>query len=249
LVGSRAAGARSLRQARQLGSSLAEAGIEVVSGGALGVDAAAHEGALSVGGVTVAVLGTGVDVTYPARHARLFQQIAGSGALVSQFPLGTTVRPGQFPTRNAVIAGLSDLVIVVAASLDSGSLHTARAAKRLGRRVVAITGTPGTDALVSSGAAVGFAEAPSVADLLAVLDGRMADLPAISEADDPEARRLFDALDRTPRDLGELAERAGLGITTCAAAVVDLELRGLVARSSGGRYQRLHPTDRDRDRL
>ncbi len=244
MVGSRAAAGRSLKLAAELSAQLALAGVEVISGGALGVDAAAHEGALDAGGVTVAVLGTGVDVTYPVRHARLFQQIEARGALVSQFPLGTQPLPGRFPVRNAVIAGLSDAVIVVAAAADSGSLHTARAALRLGRKLLAVSGTRGTDELIVTGQAVGLCETPSAADVLAVLDGRLSDVAAPALPEDPDERRLYDVLDRTPRDVGELAHLTGLRITTCAAAVVDLELRGLIARAAGGRYLRLHREDR-----
>jgi len=133
---------------------------------------------------------------------------------------------------------------VVAASLDSGSLHTARAARRLGRKLLAVSGTRGTDALITSTEAVGLGETPTAADVLAVLDGRPSDVTRPELPDDPEERRLYDALDRTPRDVGELAAISGLRITTCAAAVVDLELRGLVARAAGGRYLRLHREDR-----
>jgi DNA processing protein len=238
VVGSRAASRRALDLGRALGATLGARGIEVVSGGAIGVDAAAHEGALEAQGTTVAVLGTGIDVVYPERHAALFARIRETGALVTQFAPGSTPRPGRFPTRNRVIAGLADLVVIVEASLDSGSLHTARAAQLLGRTLVAVPGSPGNDQLILDGAIA--VESP--ADVLAVLEGRPVAPPALPE--DPDAVRVYQALDGvggTPRDVGELAFRAGLAIGTCAAMVIDLEARGLVARApdTGGRYVRL----------
>jgi DNA processing protein len=233
VVGARAAFNPSIELAYAIGAGLGERGIDVISGGALGIDAAAHRGALVTGGVTVAVLGHGIDLCYPAQHAALFDEIRARGALVTQFPPGQGPKPGQFPTRNKVIAGLAEFVVVVQAAADSGSLHTARAARAFGRKVVAVPGSPGTDALVALGATPAF----SADDVLAIADGRPLQPPLLPE--DPEARRLYDALDGTPRDVGDLAFRAGLGIGTCAAMVIDLELGGLAARSAGGRYVRL----------
>lgn len=235
IVGSRAASRRALDLSRAFGAELAAHRVEIVSGGAIGVDAAAHEGALDAGGTTVAVLGTGIDVVYPERHAALFARIRETGALVTQFAPGTTPRPGQFPTRNRVIAALADVIVIVEASLDSGSLHTARAARLLGRTLVAVPGSAGNDQLILDGAIA--VESP--ADVMAVLEGRPVAPPPLPE--DPNAVRVYQALDGTPRDVGELAFRAGLAIGTCAAMVIDLEARGLVARApdTGGRYVRL----------
>jgi len=233
VVGARAALGRSVELAHAIGAQLAAAGVDVISGGALGVDAAAHQGALAADGTTVAVLGSGIDVPYPLKHADLFDRIRVRGALVTQFPPGAPPRRQAFPTRNKVIAALGELVVVVEAGAESGSLHTARAARALGRLVCAVPGSPGTDALLVAGARA----VTSGHDVLAVLEGRDLLPPALP--DDPDAARLYAALDQTPRDVGELAYRAGLAVSTCAAAVVDLELEGLVARSSGGRYMRL----------
>jgi DNA processing protein len=234
VVGARSARASSLELATEIAGRLAEVGADVISGGALGVDAAAHRGALENGGTTVAVLGNGIDVVYPERHVVLFDRIQQQGALVTQFPPGRGPRPGQFPTRNKVIAGLADLVVVVEASAQSGSLHTAAAARALCRPVVAMPGSPGTDLLLTSGGALA---ATSPDDVLAILDGRPLAPPALPG--DPELRRLYDAFDTVPRDVSDLAFRAGLGISTCASRVIDLELSGLVARAAGGRYVRL----------
>jgi DNA processing protein len=225
---------RGLELAHAIGAALARAGVDVISGGALGIDAAAHRGALEAGGATVAVMGTGIDVAYPARHAELFADIrASQGALITQFPPGQGPRPGTFPTRNKIIAALSDLVVVVEAGEQSGSLHTARAARGLGRTLAAVPGSTGTDGLLLTGARA--IAGPD--DVLALLDGRAPAPPLMPE--DPDALRLYAALDGVPRDVGDLAFRAGLAVGTCAATVIDLELGGLAARAAGGRYIRL----------
>ncbi|HZS37300.1 MAG TPA: DNA-processing protein DprA, partial [Polyangia bacterium] len=217
------------------GEALAKAGVDVISGGALGVDTAAHKGALAGGGATVAVLGSGIDVAYPERNTELFAEIvqSGKGALVTQFAPGSPPRAAQFPVRNQVIAGLAELVLVVEASEKSGSLITARFGRALGRTVVAVPGSAGTDRLLVGGAL----PAASPEDVLAILDGKP--LAAPSLPDDPDARRLYQALDAVPRDVGDLAFRAGMAIGTASAVVIDLELDGLAARASGGRYVRL----------
>jgi DNA processing protein len=240
IVGARAASGRGMELAEELGARLAHAGFDIVSGGAIGIDAAAHRGALDAAGSneeagrTVAVLGTGVDVVYPARHHLLYEEIlAKGGALVTQFPPGTQPRPQTFPIRNRVIAALAELVVIVEAGVQSGSLYTARAARELGRQVVALPGSAGGDGLILTGARA----VASAADVEAVLEGRAPAPPLLP--DDPAARRLYDVLDAVPRDVGDLAFRAGLAVGTCAAMVVDLELGGLAARAAGGRYVRL----------
>jgi DNA processing protein len=240
LVGARAATERGMTAARELGARLAAAGVDVISGGATGIDAASHRGALdesdrSGAGRTVAVLGTGIDVAYPEKNAGLFDEIVASGgALVTQFAPGAQPRKGSFPTRNAVIAGLADLVVVVEAQPASGTTHTVRAMHWLSRPVAAVPGSHGTEALIVAGGAIAVVDGD---DVLAVLDGRRPAPPALP--DDPLAQKIYAALDYVPRDVGELAFRAGLSIGTCAAMVVDLELGGLAARAAGGRYLRL----------
>ena len=143
LVGARSATAQGEANAAAFAQSLAEAGLVIVSGLALGVDAAAHRGALAAapGGSTVAVIGTGIDRIYPARNAALAREIAACGAIVSEFPLGTPPLPHNFPRRNRIIAGLVEGVLVVEAALNSGSLITARLATESGREVFAIPGS------------------------------------------------------------------------------------------------------------
>jgi DNA processing protein len=155
IVGSRAASGDGMNRAHMLARHLAERGVHVVSGGALGIDGAAHRGALAGRGATTVVLGTGCDVAYPERHAALFEQIvAGGGALISKHGDGSLPRRGSFLSRNPLIAALADVVVVVEADARSGSLATARAARRYARTVVAWPGSRGCELLLASGAAV-----------------------------------------------------------------------------------------------
>src|SRR5437660_7043702 len=172
IVGSRRPSPYGEAVAEQLGLELARAGVIVVSGLALGIDAAAHRGALNGGGVTVAVMGTGVDVIYPAAHGVLAEAIlAAGGALVSQFPDGTAPRRHNFPARNYTMAALADVVVVVEAAEGSGALITAEAALDLHKEVMAVPGSifsplsVGTHALIRDGAGL----AQNARDMLAVL--------------------------------------------------------------------------------
>ncbi|MHB8418501.1 MAG: DNA-processing protein DprA [Myxococcales bacterium] len=172
VVGSRRADAYGLELARTLGAELARAGYAVVSGGALGIDGAAHAGALGAGGQTVAVLGCGIDVRYPPQHRPLLDEIASRGALVTELPPGTAPLPYHFPKRNRLIAALADAVVVVRAAARSGSLTTARCAAALGVPVLAAPGpagdalSRGTNGLLRRGARL----CESAADVLAVIE-------------------------------------------------------------------------------
>ena len=154
----------------------ARRGFTIVSGGALGIDAAAHQGALEVGAPTFAVLGCGVDVVYPDRHAALFAQIAATGGLLSEFPLGTPPRGRQFPSRNRIVAALAEAVLVVEAREASGALVTARLAIEMGRPLYAVPGSAGTDRLIASGKARPVRDS---AELLAALAGEPAAATAV----------------------------------------------------------------------
>ncbi|MDX2086635.1 MAG: DNA-protecting protein DprA [Kofleriaceae bacterium] len=155
IVGARAATQAAMEQAHQLARHLATCGVHIVSGGALGIDGAAHRGALAGGGTTTVVLGSGVDVLYPQRHAELFCEVlARGGSLVSMRPEGAQPLPGAFVARNRLIAALVDAVLVVEADVQSGSLSTAKAALDLGRHLGACPGSPGTDRLIAAGAGI-----------------------------------------------------------------------------------------------
>jgi DNA processing protein len=251
IVGARAASAAGEALAYALGAALAEMGGLVISGGALGIDAAAHRGALSVNGRTCAVLGCGVDIAYPQRHASLFMEIARRGCLLSSFAPGTQPLSWHFPVRNELMAVLADLVVIIEARADSGSLITAKQARRHGRRLAAFAGSPGAASALASGAH----RVDSVADVLALLDGG-SDGAAASRVGSPAPSFLNEssaaedeqgaeaagslavlaALSRSATDLGELCARTGLSPGDCAAALVDLELRGRCTRLAGGRY-------------
>ncbi len=234
IVGSRAASAAALQVARALGRRVAERGGVVVSGGALGVDTAAHLGALEGGGPTTVVLGTGLDIIYPERNAGLFAAIVErGGALVSMFPMGATVRRGMFLRRNQLIAALADVTVVVAAAHTSGSLHTARHAVALGRGLAAVPGTPATDALVRAGAAI----VEVVADLDRLLDGDpRGDERAPLEGD---LARAWEALDpERGRDAGDVARALGVGIPRALSLLDDLHATGWILALPGSAYVR-----------
>ncbi len=145
IVGARAASRAGCRRTQGLAAMASEHGHTIVSGGALGIDAAAHRGALEAGAPTFAVLGCGVDVVYPDRHAGLFAEIAATGGLLSEFPPGTPPRGKQFPSRNRIVAALAEAVLVVEAQAASGALVTARLAMAMGRPLLAVPGSAGTD--------------------------------------------------------------------------------------------------------
>jgi DNA processing protein len=218
IVGARAASRPGIDRAHALGKHLAAAGIHVVSGGALGVDGAAHRGALAGGGGTTVVLGSGVDVLYPARHARLFDQIvAHGGALVSMFPLGMQPRSSTFVQRNALIAALADAVVVVEADVHSGSMSTARAARDQGRVLGACPGTPGTARLLAAGAAL----VEHGEDILSALAGAPRALPPVCL--DVEALAVRDAIRAGARTIDAIVTATGLSVRAVLLALPQLE--------------------------
>lgn len=236
IVGSRAASAEAMDRASALAKAWAARGDLIVSGGALGIDAAAHRGALAGGGTTWAVLGSGVDVPYPARHAPLYDQIvAQGGAVLSPYELGTPPIAWQFVRRNAIVAALADAIVVVAAEAVSGSLHTARAASALGRPVLAVPGTRGADRLIAAGA--GLCETPDDLDrALAGEPRRLAPVAIVDGSDEQAVLAVLDA--RVARGPDELALATGLGAARTAAALFELDLLGLAIALPGRNYVR-----------
>lgn len=242
VVGSRAASPEALRAARALGEDLASAGVVVVSGMARGIDGAAHEGALA-GGRTVAVLGCGVDVVYPAEHAALCAQVAATGAVVAEFPPGTAPRAHHFPLRNRIISGLSLAIVVVEAAERSGALITARTALDQGREVMAMPGCTaggrnrGAHGLIRDGALL-VESARDVLDALRLLPRAEPppDAPAAIPPDDPILRLLVPG-----RSIGidEVAATAGLAAPALLAHIARLELDGWIERVPGGRILRV----------
>jgi len=245
LVGSRDADEYGLEVTRALASGLARAGVSVVSGGARGVDGAAHAAALDAGGHTVVVMGTGVDVDYPAAHARLFARVlAAGGALLSEQEDGTQGAPWNFPRRNRIISGISDAVVVVRAGEKSGALITAEWARGQGVPVLAVPGNVdhplslGPLRLLQGGArAVGGA-----ADVLAALGlSGQSELPLPGPRLEGPAAAVYGALSRSPQHADELARAAGLPPGTALAALLELELSGLAEQRPGQRFLRKGP--------
>jgi DNA processing protein len=258
VVGSRAATAGGRANAAAFAAALARAGLCVASGMAAGIDAAAHDATLEAGGMTVAVLGTGPDIAYPASHRPLMARIAQAGAVVSEHPPGTAPLRTHFPSRNRILVGLSLGVLVVEAALRSGALITARQAGDAGREVFALPGSihnpmaRGCHRLIRDGAQlvetpaeVLDALAPLVGDLARALRGVLehsvpteAPPSAVSFPDDPDTYRLWQALGHDPTDMDELLARTGLTAATVSSILLALELEGRVA-AEHGRYSRV----------
>lgn len=236
VVGARAARGHAVALARGIAADLARAGAVIVSGGAIGVDSAAHQGALDAGGTTVAVLAGGLDSPYPERNRPLFGDIlARGGALVSLQPGGAPPQRGTFVRRNRMIAALCDAVLVIEAQPSSGSLYTAAAALELGRVLCAAPGSPGCERLLAGGAAL----VESADDVLAALQG----VPRRPSAQLPEAgSREADALaaldPRQPSSGEAVAARCGMGIREANRALTGLELEGLAILGPGQTYVR-----------
>ncbi|MGC3996164.1 MAG: DNA-processing protein DprA [Anaeromyxobacter sp.] len=227
--------------AHELAAGLARAGVSVVSGGARGIDGAAHKGALDAGGHTVAVLGTGVDVCYPAQHRALFARILqAGGALVSELPDGTHGSPRTFPQRNRIISGMCEAVVVVRAAGKSGALITASRARSQGRRLLAVPGdardalSAGPHRLIRQGAALVTCAADVLAELgLGAVQAQQT-LPTLSL----EAGRLLGTLARRPRHVDEVASAAGMGAGAALAGLLSLELQGLCEQRPGHYFLR-----------
>jgi DNA processing protein len=252
IVGSRSATPQGLANAEQFARTLADAGLTIVSGLALGIDAAAHRGALKGAGSTIAVVGTGADIVYPSRNRDLAKAIAEGGVIVSSFTLGTPAIGNNFPQRNRLISGLSRGVLVVEAAMQSGSLITARLAGEQGREVFAIPGSihsplaKGCHRLIKQGAKL----VESARDVLEELG----ELPHVSAAQiatpvapaqdqtvaaDAATQKLLQQLGRDECDVDDLCQRTGLTAARVCAMLLQLELEGSVASLPGGRYQRV----------
>ncbi len=247
MVGSRHPTPQGLDNAHQFAVALAKAGLVIVSGLALGIDAAAHQGALACGGDSIAVIGTGNDRIYPARNRELAIALAERGCVISEFPLGTPVAAANFPRRNRLISGLARAVLVVEATVDSGSLITARLAAEQGREVCAIPGSihapqaRGCHKLIKQGAKL-VETAEDVLEELG-LDNRpthKTDSPtATTRSDDPNSAHILAALGYDPCPLDTLIQRCGLTAEALSVILLRLELDGQVAALPGERYQRL----------
>ena len=267
IVGSRNATAQGIANAEQFAAALSQAGLSVISGMALGIDTAAHRGSLALPGSTVAVIGTGADIVYPARNRDLAHAIAANGCIVSEYPLGMPAVASNFPRRNRIISGLSSGVLVIEAAARSGSLITARMAAEQGRDVFAIPGSihsplaKGCRLLIKQGAKL----VESAQDILEELQpsvvgtnvpqARKGTVPSNTslslgpespsaliidhDSDDPILEAILKAMAFEPVSHDLLAQRCGLDSATLSARLLDLELAGRVELLPGGAHQRL----------
>ena len=246
MVGSRSATPQGEKNAEDFAQSLCDNGLCVVSGMALGIDGAAHRGAIKSNGATIAVVGTGLDIVYPARHRDLAHKIAERGLIVSEFPLGTPSKAQNFPRRNRIISGLSVGCLVVEANLESGSLITARLAAEQGRDVFAIPGsihspvTKGCHLLIKQGAKL----VESTADILEELKNCLpAHSPFGSQHDiqvNPlETNQLLTGMGFDALNFEALLTISGLTTEALSSMLMVLELDGKIKTIAGGQYQRL----------
>jgi DNA processing protein len=246
IVGSRNPTPQGLLNAEQFARALAEAGLTIASGMALGIDAAAHRGALAARGNTIAFVGTGIDRVYPARNQELAHEIGARGVIVSEFPIGTPVIASNFPRRNRLISGIARGVLIVEAAVESGSLITARLAAEQGREVFAIPGSihspqaRGCHRLIKEGAKL----VETAQDILEELRWAAPTPPlpeeqasGASEAD--QNAEILPLMGYDPCSLDELVTRSGLTADALSVILLHLELEGRVAGLPGGRYQRL----------
>ena len=245
VVGSRNATPQGIENAAAFAQALSEAGITVVSGLALGIDAAAHRGGLAGTGSSIAIVGTGLDRVYPAKNRTLARTLAEKGGLLSEFALGTPPLPGHFPRRNRLISGLSLGVLVVEATLASGSLITARFAVEQGRDVFAIPGSihspfsKGSHRLIKDGAKL-VETAADVLDELGMVAGRPKGEPAPKPNPGVDhAAQVLAALGHDPAGIDILTQRTGLAVESVSVALVELEIGGDVATLPGGLFQRI----------
>lgn len=251
VVGSRHPSTVGIRNAHEFAKHLAGYGLTIISGLAVGIDAAAHEGALQGGGLTIAVCGTGLDRIYPSVNTRLAQRIAQAGALISEFPIGTKPLSQNFPRRNRIISGLSAGLLVVEAAPQSGSLISARMAMEQGREVFAIPGSihnplaRGCHALIRQGAKLVETAADILEELALQLsiNATMPEPPstateAVAEISD-EQSDLLAIMGYEAISVDDMVERSGLTAEAVSSMLLLLELQGLIEASPGGLYNRV----------
>ena len=249
MVGSRMATEYGRQVTGRMARELAAAGITIVSGGARGIDTEAHKGALAAKGRTISVLGCGIDVVYPPENRELFDSIAGSGAVVTEYPMGTPPEPGNFPKRNGIISGVSLGVIVMEAADDSGSLITANYSLEQNREVYAVPGSvsspnsKGTNSLIKKGAKLIDCAQDVLVDLFPYMKGYLGglDLPE-REAPrtdlEPDEKALYELISIEPAHVDTLAERSGMSVSSALSLLLGMELKGAVKQIAGMRFVR-----------
>jgi DNA processing protein len=236
VVGSRRPTRYGLDAAFMIGRELAAAGITVVSGLARGIDARAHEGALSAGGSVAAVLGCGVDVVYPREHERLYAEVAESGCLISEYPPGTRPLPGNFPARNRIISGLSRAAVVVEAGIKSGALITAGHALAQGRDVYAVPGSIFSPACEGSNRLLADGAHPllKTEDILVAYGwGQRMEKEGPTAPDDPVQKKIFGLLRNEPLSFDSLSEALGVEAGALNSILTIMELSGIITQLPG----------------
>jgi DNA processing protein len=246
IVGSRDHSPYGATVARRVARDAASAGIAVVSGMARGLDAVAHEAALSVHGATIGVLGTGADIVYPQQNARLFEAVLEHGLLLTEFPPGSPSHPGAFPRRNRLISGLAQVTVIVEAAEGSGTMLTCASALEQGREVLVVPGpitsptSRGTNRLLAEGATPLLTPGDILTHFGAAVPRRdvaVADPPPCTLS--PTEARVFAALADAGRHIDELALAVGLPVGEMLATLLGLEIGGLAQSLPGGHYRRV----------
>ena len=248
MVGSRNSSPYGLEITKNFSYCLAQAGVTVISGMARGIDSVAHKGALQAGGRTIAVTGCGLDIIYPPENRQLFSEIKKYGAILSEFPLGTAPEAANFPRRNRLISGLSMGVIVVEASLKSGSLITAKYALEQGREVYAIPGninsmkSRGTNSLIKEGAKLVETPEEILNDFLPQIDSPLygQDIPrqAVNFSLNKREQTIYSQLTLEPLHIDELVKKCTMDVTDISSHLLSLELMGAVTQHPGKMFSR-----------
>jgi DNA processing protein len=249
IVGSRQATSVGKQVTYRSARSLASRGITVVSGGARGIDTEAHRGALSARGRTICVLGCGIDLCYPPENGELYDMIAGSGAVISEFPMGTQPEPNNFPRRNRIISGISLGVMVVEAAGDSGSLITASYALEQGREVYAVPGSVssptsrGTNSLIKRGAKLVEGPEDIITDLFPSMKGFLREFGANDtqfhmDSLDADEKAIYDCITGEPVHIDALVSGSGFSASRALTLLLGMELKGAVKQVAGMRFIR-----------
>lgn len=246
VVGSRRATAYGLKVASEFAGVLAKAGVTIVSGGAKGIDTAAHKGSLIAKGTTLAVLGTGIDMVYPRENTRLFAEIAEKGALMTEFAPGTPPLGGNFPRRNRIVSGMAQGVLVVEAAKKSGAMITIGFALEEGRNVYCVPGSIylpnsiGCHTLIKEGAMLVDTPHDILRDMnIATDEPFMPSLFKINKSLNQESKHILNLLSEGPQTLEILAQASGLPLASLSEALLNLEFKGSVAHMQDQRYYRI----------
>ena len=242
VIGARNCTAYGREAAGYMAKKLAAAGIQIISGMALGIDGAGHEGAMAAGGMTYAVLGCGVDQCYPRSNFDLYENIPFYGGLISEYPLKTPPVPRNFPIRNRIISGLSDVILVIEAKEKSGSLITAQSGVEQGKEIYALTGritdalSTGCNQLIAEGAQVLFSPETVLENLGIFVKEKEQFSEKKQKGLAKKEKMVYSCLDSEPRHIEEIASKTGLSVSQSMDALLELELGGYAVRTAGLYY-------------